>query len=368
MEDHVLKHVRKFCDKLLRPVIFESGISVNHVSEDLKGPWSQAKDMSRWASYLTFDIMGDLCFSNTFNMLDSSENHYMLDVLPAGVQGLNIVSQLNGFCIARRCWCLFQMGHMQGLASLHLDKIIFRDLAVANNRYKAFSDKQAKERIENADKVTVKDVFYFLRNGRDSETGEAFTLPELVSESSLLIVAGMHHLLASSRFSIYLFIFAKSRLLITWLYLRSHTKNWIRQYELCRHRHNSFGDFINPFLSPSLPYRARKTHSRDSHRVSHIRFARIHPRRFDPSVLHLSPRLYRWKSSNVTRDWRHLTPRSSSWWHWHWRPSFPSRRWRWRTNLCHPTSWCILSAAMEVYSRTMGRQRKSRSPPGIIRC
>jgi hypothetical protein len=117
------------------------------------------------------------------------------------------------------------MGHMQGLASLHLDKIIFRDLAVANNRYKAFSDKQAKERIENADKVTVKDVFYFLRNGRDSETGEAFTLPELVSESSLLIVAGMHHLLASSRFSIYLFIFAKSRLLITWLYLRSHTKN-----------------------------------------------------------------------------------------------------------------------------------------------
>jgi hypothetical protein len=103
MEDHVLKHVRKFCDKLLRPVIFESGISVNHVSEDLKGPWSQAKDMSRWASYLTFDIMGDLCFSNTFNMLDSSENHYMLDVLPAGVQGLNIVSQLNGFCIARRC-------------------------------------------------------------------------------------------------------------------------------------------------------------------------------------------------------------------------------------------------------------------------
>ena len=37
--------------------------------------------------------MGDLCFSNTFNMLESPENHYMLDVLPAGVQGLNIVSR-----------------------------------------------------------------------------------------------------------------------------------------------------------------------------------------------------------------------------------------------------------------------------------
>lgn len=93
MEDHVLKHVRKFCDKLLRSEMFESEISFEHASED----WSPAKDMSRWASYLTFDIMGDLCFSNTFNMMDSSENHYMLDVLPAGVQGLNIVSRLQGF-------------------------------------------------------------------------------------------------------------------------------------------------------------------------------------------------------------------------------------------------------------------------------
>lgn len=100
---------------------------------------------------------------------------------------------------------------MQGLASLHLDKIIFRDLAIANDRYKAFSDKQASERIANADKVTVKDVFYFLQKGRDPETGEAFTLPELVSESSLLIVGGMHHLLASPRFRTFLVISAKPR-------------------------------------------------------------------------------------------------------------------------------------------------------------
>lgn len=92
MEGHILKHVRNFCDKLLQPEMFEGGISIQHASKKSKGPWSQAKDMSRWASYLTFDIMGDVCFSNTFNMLDSSENHYMLDVLPAGVRGLNIVS------------------------------------------------------------------------------------------------------------------------------------------------------------------------------------------------------------------------------------------------------------------------------------
>ena len=53
--------------------------------------WSLPKNMARWSSYLTFDIMGDLCFSNTFEMLEDPENHYMLDVLPAGVQGLNTV-------------------------------------------------------------------------------------------------------------------------------------------------------------------------------------------------------------------------------------------------------------------------------------
>ena len=82
------------------------------------------------------------------------------------------------------------MGHMQGLASLHLDKIIFRDLAAANKRYEAFSDKQASERIANADKIKTRDVFSFLQRGQDPETGEKFSPPELISESSLLILGG----------------------------------------------------------------------------------------------------------------------------------------------------------------------------------
>ncbi len=92
MEGHVLKNVRKFCKKMMQQDAFEK-----HETDVLNGEkpvegWSQAKNMTLWADYLAFDIMGDLCFSRSFDMLDSSENHYMLDVLPAGVQGLNIVS------------------------------------------------------------------------------------------------------------------------------------------------------------------------------------------------------------------------------------------------------------------------------------
>lgn len=79
---------------------------------------------------------------------------------------------------------------MQGIAALQLDKILFRDLARANARYEAFSKKQADERILKGDKLDTKDVFYFLEKGTDPNTGEGFTLQELVSEASLLILGG----------------------------------------------------------------------------------------------------------------------------------------------------------------------------------
>lgn len=79
---------------------------------------------------------------------------------------------------------------MQGIAALQLDKILFRDLARANARYEAFSKKQADECILKGNKLETKDVFYFLQRGTDPDTGKGFTLHELVSEASLLIIAG----------------------------------------------------------------------------------------------------------------------------------------------------------------------------------
>lgn len=90
MEGHILKNVRKFCYKLIRKAAFENKSPRTPLEKS--GGWGPPKNMTHWTDYLTFDIMGDLCFSRSFDMLDSAENHYMLDVLPAGVQGLNVVS------------------------------------------------------------------------------------------------------------------------------------------------------------------------------------------------------------------------------------------------------------------------------------
>ena len=64
-----------------------------------------------------------------------------------------------------------QVAHMQGLLKLHLDKILFRSLDKEMQRYLAFSKLQSDMRIKKGDKVPIKDVFSFLIDARDPETG-----------------------------------------------------------------------------------------------------------------------------------------------------------------------------------------------------
>ena len=64
-----------------------------------------------------------------------------------------------------------QVAHMQGLLKLHLDKILFRSLDKEMQRYLAFSKLQSDTRIKKGDKVPIKDVFSFLIEARDPETG-----------------------------------------------------------------------------------------------------------------------------------------------------------------------------------------------------
>ena len=43
--------------------------------------WSSPKNMATWANYLTFDVLGDLCFGEPFNMLESEVNHSIPQVM-----------------------------------------------------------------------------------------------------------------------------------------------------------------------------------------------------------------------------------------------------------------------------------------------
>lgn len=68
MEKYILGNVRTFCSQL----------SPNTSSE--KG-WGLPQNMADWCNYLTFDVMGDLCFGKAFEMLDHNTNHHVIDLI-----------------------------------------------------------------------------------------------------------------------------------------------------------------------------------------------------------------------------------------------------------------------------------------------
>jgi hypothetical protein len=74
-EEHMIGHIRLFCDKLK-----ESRKPVN---------------VSNWCSYLTADVLGDLCFGKSFGMLERDENRFVMKVMVESAKLALIVSFLS---------------------------------------------------------------------------------------------------------------------------------------------------------------------------------------------------------------------------------------------------------------------------------
>ncbi|KAK8052688.1 putative cytochrome P450 67 [Apiospora saccharicola] len=183
MEGIVLRNIRKFTGHLGRfPSDPSSGCG------DQKG-WGSSKNMTEWADYLSFDIMGDICFSGPFEMLDKPDNRYVLDVLPKGVNGLNM------------------SGWMPGILRLKIGNILFAKLNEAMKRYEAFANTQSAKRLAVDSAIKTSDVYSHLltANLKCAEKGQRplFTPTDLVGESSLLITGGKgpQFCLVSLRFS-----------------------------------------------------------------------------------------------------------------------------------------------------------------------
>ena len=78
MEAYVLEQIREWCTKL----------GDNTAPER----WSESRNMANMADYLTFDVLGELCYGKTFGMLSREGNRYVADLLPIAVQALYEVS------------------------------------------------------------------------------------------------------------------------------------------------------------------------------------------------------------------------------------------------------------------------------------
>lgn len=71
MEKYILGNIRTFCSRLCSPA--DKG--------ERPDGWSAAQNMADWCNYLTFDVMGDLCFGKAFEMLEHEENRHVIDLI-----------------------------------------------------------------------------------------------------------------------------------------------------------------------------------------------------------------------------------------------------------------------------------------------
>ncbi|KAK3695927.1 hypothetical protein LTR37_018282 [Vermiconidia calcicola] len=169
MENHILAHIRQFCANL-----GERGSLSNYSDASMKpgSGWTEPKNISDQANYMTFDIMGDLCFGKAFGMLERPDNRFAIDLI--------------GNAAHRHLMC----GTYLPLHEYHIDKILFPKIAGMRQRYMQFSKAQAAQRTNMGMDGDRKDFFYYLLKAKDPETGRGFTTPELWGESNLLIIAG----------------------------------------------------------------------------------------------------------------------------------------------------------------------------------
>ncbi|KAI5920343.1 cytochrome P450 monooxygenase-like protein [Camillea tinctor] len=152
------------------------------------GGWSPAVDFSEKVDSLVFDIMGDLCFGKSFGVKESGAN-------PLKAVPHNITNYMRFYYPICRSPFLDLVVWMKPRG---LNKLFELLTPPPVQKYYQFVHKSVTDRIalhqEQSQKPEVErrqDIFYFLCEARDPDTGlPAYDEATLRAEANLLIIAG----------------------------------------------------------------------------------------------------------------------------------------------------------------------------------
>jgi cytochrome P450 len=170
MESYMLASIDVFCAQI-SPGSTNGAKSDSFDKTDPR-EWSQGRNMANLCTYLTFDVLGDLCFGKSFDLLTTSTNRFMLRLVQLG----SARSVLTGSFLPLRRWAL--------------DKYLFPGLVIAQQTFRNFAGGMAISRSKMGVKTDRKDFYYYLLSAKDPQTGSGYSSHELWAESSLLIAAG----------------------------------------------------------------------------------------------------------------------------------------------------------------------------------
>jgi cytochrome P450 len=152
--EFMIDQINLFCKQLINPAT------------------EKVKDMSLWLNYLAYDVMGEIVFARSFNMLTETSLRYILSLIDAMV-----FATLIGGCMPP----LYKTGLINVLfPKIYKDRQKFVEYVVST-----VDERVGEKRLDGA----RKDSFHFLLKARDEE-GKPLSRPQLLTEGLLLITGG----------------------------------------------------------------------------------------------------------------------------------------------------------------------------------
>ncbi|KAH8806005.1 cytochrome P450 [Xylogone sp. PMI_703] len=135
--------------------------------------WVDAKDMTKYCDWWSFDTAMDLAFGKSYRLLDNPELRFLPSYIMSDFHGLT-------FYVVRT-------GLHRILSATELkNRDTFLTYAI-----KAMTERATRsEEEKHLPEPLHKDYFYFLERATDSESQEGYSIPEIQAECTLLMNAG----------------------------------------------------------------------------------------------------------------------------------------------------------------------------------
>lgn len=158
-EPMMLHYIDKLCSRL-------SEGSTPHIE-------SNPRDMAQWCEFFTVDVIGSFAFGQKLGMLDSSENHFIMNALHRYSQTMGVYLQI------------------PDISKLKLERIsgVLTAWTKSQKAWRSWTTAFA-DQVLNAAAGGEKGVFSHIVAARDGE-GNQLKMEELWAEGTFLLLAGM---------------------------------------------------------------------------------------------------------------------------------------------------------------------------------
>lgn len=164
-----------FSDRALREqeylLIKYTDLLVSRLHDQLKSPeeYPQEVNICKWMQFVTFDIVGDLCFGESFHSLESMEHHEWVSMVFKGVKFGTLLTAFHYFPTARRIMQRCVPSSIKAKAQHHYDM----------TRQKV--DHRINQKSQRPD---------FIKYIRENNNKKGMSIEEIYSTVSLLVLAG----------------------------------------------------------------------------------------------------------------------------------------------------------------------------------